>query len=77
MSIEAESIRLTREFDADLITGDWQNTLPGRDILTRFVADHIKIGYIFFRNLVLNQMADDGVKPDGMAVPLRSIVEDV
>jgi hypothetical protein len=76
-SIESESVRLTREFDGDLITGDWRNTLPGRDILTRFVADHVKIGYAFFRNLVLNQMADDGIKPDGMARPLKSILDDV
>ncbi|RZK37237.1 MAG: hypothetical protein EOO61_09275 [Hymenobacter sp.] len=76
-SIEQEVIRLRRDFDTDLLNGDWRKTLPGRDILTKFAADNVKIGFTFFRNLVLNAMADEGIRPEGMEGPINQIIHDL
>ena len=56
----------------------WTSVLPGREVLQRFVDKHLggNIRYEAFRNLVIEQMAEDGYQPPGMARLLERILEE-
>jgi AAA domain, putative AbiEii toxin, Type IV TA system len=68
--LEAENVELLGAFS----DGSWIKTLPGRDILRKFVENQkITIGYEYFRNLILGQMRDKGIKPLGMKAVFEKI----
>lgn len=75
-ALEAKEFAFKTQFDSDMTSGNWRKTLPGREIIKRFVADHVGIGHIPFRNLILNRMADQKVRPSGMADQLDKILSD-
>ena len=68
--------QLTSQFDKDIASGDWRLTLPGREILKKFAIDNVKIGYVPFRNMLLNKMADLHIQPEGMLTPIQKILND-
>ena len=65
----------------DLRGGDWRKTFKGRDILRRFVNDHVanhvsRIGYEEFRDLIVGRMRDARFEPPGMREVVQAILED-
>lgn len=61
----------------DLETGAWRDTFRGRDVLRRFVTDHVPgTNYEAFRDLVLARMKEQGHQPAGMAEVLTAILSD-
>jgi hypothetical protein len=68
----AESV--TAELNGALESGDWLRRFPGRAVLTGFVATHVPgVSYENFRNLVIDQMIDDGFQPQGMTDVIGAI----
>jgi hypothetical protein len=46
---------------------EWMSRFPGRLVLSRFVERHVPgVSYENFRNLIIDQMVDDGFQPLGM-----------
>jgi hypothetical protein len=74
--LQRKEQQLHDQFNADLISGEWKSSLPGRAILRGFVGQHVQtISYIPFRNLLLNRMADARFQPAGMAKVVAQIIE--
>jgi AAA ATPase domain/Protein of unknown function (DUF4435) len=72
--LQSKERELSDQFNADLVSGNWKNSLPGRSILRGFVGQHVQtISYIPFRNLILNRMADARFQPPGMAHVIAQI----
>ena len=62
------------ELHEALDSEEWVRVFPGRLILSRFVSAHVQgVDYEAFRNLVLDQMVDDGFEPAGMQDLLAEI----
>lgn len=62
----------------EALRGDgWCVSFRGRDILKRFVADHLRgaVGYTAFRDLIVARMRDDSYQPDGMRVVIDRIIQ--
>jgi hypothetical protein len=56
-----------RDFEKALKSGDWIERFPGRLVLREFVSTNVPgVSYENFRNLVIDQMVDDGFQPEGM-----------
>jgi predicted ATPase len=73
---EVES-QVRTEVTSSLADGTWLKTLPGREILKRFVADEgLKISYEILRNLTISRMAEEGYKPAGMKQIIDKIRSD-
>ncbi len=65
------------ERERDLETDAWRDTFRGRDVLRRFVANHVSgTNYEAFRDLVLARMKEQGHQPAGMAEILTAILAD-
>lgn len=72
--LQSKEHELSDQFNADLASGNWKNSLPGRSILKGFVGQHVQtISYTPFRNLILNRMADARFQPPGMARVITQI----
>jgi predicted ATPase len=70
-SLQALEQDLRRKYEDSITDGTWVEELRGRDVLRRFVGQHIKsIQYEPFRNLILSKMRDEHFQPAGM----RSLV---
>jgi hypothetical protein len=55
------------DFEEALASRAWVDRFPGRLVLAAFVSTHVPgVSYENFRNLVIDQMIDDGFQPDGM-----------
>jgi hypothetical protein len=72
--LEAKVSEARESMEQYLEDGEWIRRFPGRLVLKRFVDEHLDVGYEPFRNLVLNQMAVDGIEPDGARVVLDAIL---
>jgi AAA15 family ATPase/GTPase len=64
----------------DLKGDDWRKTFKGRDLLRRFVSDHVskhvgRIGYEEFRDLIVARMRDARFEPAGMREVVQAILE--
>jgi len=65
-----------REINSSLEDGSWRTSLPGRDILKRFVNGYAGgASYEQLRNLVLARMEADQYQPHGMKAVLDQIIE--
>jgi predicted ATPase len=63
------------QFEDSFKTGDWRNTVRGRDVLKAFVNKHAKgVNYEAFRNLIIARMREDGYQPKGMKQVLDAIL---
>ena len=76
-ALRAEEEKIRAELQESLDDGTWIRKFRGRDILSRFVADHMDgaVGYVAFRDLILARMRDSGFRPDGMAAVLEKIMK--
>jgi hypothetical protein len=75
-SIKAAEQAIFGEINGSLDDGSWQNVLPGRDILKRFVSRNAGgVSYEQLRNLILARMKDDQYQPPGMKAVLDQIME--
>jgi energy-coupling factor transporter ATP-binding protein EcfA2 len=55
------------EFGRALESDEWISRFPGRLVFALFTSRHVDgVSYEQFRNLVIDQMVDDGFEPDGM-----------
>jgi hypothetical protein len=62
------------EFAVALESDEWLSVFPGRPVLERFAADNLRgVSYTAFRNLILDQMVDEGFQPTGMRTVLDQI----
>ncbi|MCT7052184.1 hypothetical protein, partial [Salmonella enterica] len=52
--LEEERARLTEACSTDA----WIADFPGRNVLKRYVRDHVKVKYEAFVNIVLDRMAE-------------------
>jgi hypothetical protein len=67
-------LEIEAEFNSNFGDGSWLRTLPGREILKRYVErERLPVGYDPFRNLVLGRMTDDNYQPAGM----KAVVDQV
>jgi hypothetical protein len=75
VALEGQALDIEAELRRWLDDGAWISEFPGRLILRRFVDTHLTgaANYEAFRNLILDQMADDNYEPVGM----RSVVDHV
>ncbi|HYE18245.1 MAG TPA: AAA family ATPase [Tepidisphaeraceae bacterium] len=65
---------LESSYSEALSCNGWKKRFRGRDVLKRFVGDHLTgIAYEPFRELIITRMKDAGFKPEGM----RQVVEAV
>ena len=65
---------LRNKYTESFADGSWRQSLPGREILKRYVENQQPgIGYEPFKNLVLAQMIDVGHQPLGM----KSVIDAV
>ena len=65
----------TGRFRASLGDGTWRSVLRGRDILRRFAGKHLSgMQYEYFRDLVINKMAEVGYQPLGMGRVVYAIL---
>jgi len=63
------------EMEAFLADGEWVKRFPGRDVLKRFVANHLPgVSYEPFRNLVMENMALSEDRPADMRTVLDEIL---
>ena len=66
---------LREEFEGDLGSDRWQSRFPGREILKRFVKEHLSCDYITFRNAITNKMALSDYRPESMEEVLQHILD--
>lgn len=76
---ESELIIQKEKFETELVNAleckDWKTRFRGRDILKRFVGKAIpEIKYERFRNLIINEMRDEGYQPPGMQQVIEAIL---
>jgi predicted ATPase len=65
------------DFEKCFADGTWRASLPGREILKRFVeAAKLPVGYEVFRNLIVKRMVEAAHQPEGMKKILMRIVSD-
>ncbi|KHO27130.1 hypothetical protein QQ44_06345 [Mycolicibacterium setense] len=61
--------------NGSLATEDWVKVIPGRQVLRKFVSDHVPgIAYEPFVNLVLDRMVESSVEPAGMKMVLDYVL---
>ena len=66
---------LSERYTTAFSDGSWKTDLPGREILTRYVAvQNPGVGYKPFRNLIISKMADMGHQPEGMKAVITTIL---
>jgi hypothetical protein len=73
---EAEA-SLRSSFEKDLVDDRWMSNFKGRDILTQF-ADRYgnAVGYVPFRNLIIDRFVEANYRPVGMGRVLAKILAD-
>ena len=60
---------------AQLLAGEWIAKFPGRKILKRFVDEAaVPMRYEPFRDLILNEMVAQNIRPDGMEMIVGKII---
>lgn len=65
------------EIEESFADGTWLIKLPGREILSQFVAaENVPMAYEVFRNLIVNKMTENGYKPEGMKKIIEKIRDD-
>jgi len=69
--LEEERARLTEACSTDA----WIADFPGRNVLKRYVRDHVKVKYEAFVNIVLDRMAEANFQPPGMKRVLDEILD--
>lgn len=70
-----DEAELRQRFKQDLATDAWRQSFRGRDVLKRFVTDHVPVmGYEPFRNLILARMRDANFRPPGMQAVVEQIL---
>lgn len=74
--LEAEAAAINDRLTEAMTNGEWLKEFPGRSILQRFVHKELagKATYEGFRNLVVDQMVDDGYEPAGMRQVIDVII---
>ena len=76
-ALRADEVAIRSRLEADLDSGDWITGFRGRDVLHRFVHDHVRgTNYEGFRDLIVARMRDAGFRPTGMAEILNTILSD-
>ncbi|MGC3970934.1 MAG: AAA family ATPase [Pirellulales bacterium] len=67
--------RLRAELESQLVSGEWTRTFPGRDVLKRFVREHVPgIRYESFRDLIIAKMRLHAHQPLGMKAVIDCIL---
>lgn len=67
----------TEKLEKSLQDGSWKSHFKGRNILRIFVGQYVPgMGYEYFRDLIISQMANVGYQPKGMKKILDKIVDD-
>jgi predicted ATPase len=78
-ALRRETQKIELDASAALDSNQWNERLPGREILKAFAARHVSTagrgagGYIAFRNIVLARMVSAGHRPEGMSKTLKRI----
>lgn len=74
--LESQAAAIENGFRQALADGSWLKEFPGRSILQKFVSKELagKATYEGFRNLIVDQMVDDGYEPPGMRQVLDIIM---
>lgn len=71
-----EHVRLEADFRRALSSGAWRTKFRGRDVLRRFAGRHVKgMQYEYFRDLVINKMAESGHRPPDMQRVVSAILD--
>lgn len=66
-SLERSMTSYRDELDAALIDGTWISKFRGREVLRRFAGRYVHgMAYEYFRDLIINKMAEDNFHPTGM-----------
>ncbi len=74
-NLEKKADSIQAEMEAVLESGEWTKRFPGRNVLKRFVSEHLPgIGYEPFRNLILDTMAHSERRPANMREVLDEIL---
>ncbi len=64
---------LRSEFEEDLADNKWMSRFPGREILKRFVSEHLTCDYETLRNVVVDKMVLESYEPESM----RSVLDEI
>jgi hypothetical protein len=76
-SLVAKEQEFRNEIEQSFADGTWKSTIPGREILRRFVDNEkLPVGYEVLRNLILSKMGEQSHKPKGMQEIIAKIVAD-
>ena len=82
LELNIEDIRKRVKHETDLLKaslsdGEWRKNFRGRDILRVFAGENVQgMQYVYFRDLIISQMANSGYQPKGMKDILDKIVSD-
>lgn len=72
--LEKEEKKIRNQFLQHLKSDKWLSTFRGRDILRRFVNNHVKrVKYEVFRDLIISKMRDKNYEPKGM----KDIIDEI
>ncbi|USX29173.1 AAA family ATPase [Oxalobacteraceae bacterium OTU3CINTB1] len=75
--LHSRELEFRTTFEQSFADGSWKKKLPGRDILKQFISGEGGIvGYELFRNLIVGQMTQQGIKPLGMKNVFEKILSD-
>lgn len=73
--LNARVTTATEEMQTFLDDGEWIKRFPGRDVLKRFITEHLpSVSYEPFRNLVMDNMALAEQRPENMRQVLNDIL---
>jgi hypothetical protein len=73
--LDERSSEFERVFRTSLDDGRWIDTFPGRFVLSEFVTSSVDgVNYEALRNLILDQMVDDGFQPNAMKVTTEQVL---
>lgn len=74
-SLERDEKFIRNKYSQHLKDGTWLKTFRGRDVLKRFVDQHVNsVKYEVFRDLIIARMRDKGFQPIGMHEVIEKIL---
>lgn len=74
-NLRSKESKVRQKLHDDLDSGEWISNFRGRDILKTFVRNEIKglVKYEVFRDLIISNMRDRNIQPEGMKATLDKI----
>jgi hypothetical protein len=73
-NLEQRAAEVRQEMEDYLDKGEWVKRFPGRRVLARFAEQELRIAYEPLRNLVLDNMAADELRPESAQQVLDTIL---